>query len=277
MITCQSDFSHKIGRAALAFALAVYALAFVKGFRNRRQLSGLLNPFNEDPFAGKIMATTEITVTSCPRETSSAAPRFRGDEEFGGFDVSCGDYEPYSITIGVDQQNVDNNNRRANRNFTDMLRIRSMSRHMAMTQDNADAWLYARVAFLFFCSLLICWVPSSANRIYSLIYKDKLVFWLNEFESVVLPLQGFFNTLVYVITSRTACMNLFRGLWRWMSDLLPYPPIHKNESFELRSMPASARSIRRSSIRMISPHATSNRSVESHDENMPAATNHSVV
>ena len=136
-----------------------------------------------------------------------ARVRSLGDEETATPGAKPNDYTPYSVTVEVGP-----NDRRRRSSAGDVFNVRTMTRNHALSETNADAWLYARVAFLFFCSLLICWVPSSINRIYSIAYPDKLVFWLNYIETLVLPLQGFFNTIVYIITSQTACRNLWRGL-----------------------------------------------------------------
>lgn len=90
--------------------------------------------------------------------------------------------------------------------------MRTLTRNAALSESNSEAWLYARVAFLFFCALLISWVPSSINRLYALANPDKYNFGLNYTESLVLPLQGFWNALVYVVTSQTACRDLWRSV-----------------------------------------------------------------
>ena len=58
----------------------------------------------------------------------------------------------------------------------------------ALHSAHPESWLYARAAFLFFCALLISWVPSSANRLYALVHPDVYIFGLNYTESLVLPL-----------------------------------------------------------------------------------------
>ena len=81
-----------------------------------------------------------------------------------------------------------------------------------MRETNADAWLYARAAFLFFCVLLISWIPASINRLYSFIHPEQLVFGLNFAAALTLPLQGFWNCVIYIITSQTAVRNLVRAI-----------------------------------------------------------------
>ncbi|KAK3317226.1 hypothetical protein B0T19DRAFT_287684 [Cercophora scortea] len=70
-------------------------------------------------------------------------------------------------------------------------------------------WSYAKCALLFFSVLLITWIPSSGNRVYSLINNgdvSKPLFFASAF---VLPLQGFWNAIIYIVTSWAACKSLW--------------------------------------------------------------------
>lgn len=64
---------------------------------------------------------------------------------------------------------------------------------------------YYKCALLFFIAVIVTWVPSSANRVYSLVFPEKVSFGLSLASGLVLPLQGFWNTLIYVATSYSAC------------------------------------------------------------------------
>ncbi|MCJ1275697.1 hypothetical protein MMC21_003500 [Puttea exsequens] len=193
---------------ALGFALIIYIFAGAKVWRNRHALKPLLNPFNENPFQGTV--TTEVDVTSYARRPSSPGPLKPGDVEAvipGTEPESHGDFDPYTVDVAAPGLPPRQNS------APDVFRVRSLTRNAALSEANADAWLYARVAFLFFCSLLISWIPSSINRLYSLARPDSLNFGLNYTETLVLPLQGFFNAIVYIVTSQTACRNLWRRMW----------------------------------------------------------------
>jgi hypothetical protein len=76
---------------------------------------------------------------------------------------------------------------------------------------NNAAWAYTKCAFLFFTALLITWIPSSTNRVYSLIHGDSIpaVEFMSAF---VLPLQGFWNAIIYAVTSWAACKNLWSDM-----------------------------------------------------------------
>ena len=72
---------------------------------------------------------------------------------------------------------------------------------------------YCYTAFLFFVALLVTWVPSSANRFYTLINPNKpSPYALNFSSGLVLPLQGFWNTIIYIVTSFAACKALLRDI-----------------------------------------------------------------
>ncbi|KAH8698397.1 hypothetical protein BGW36DRAFT_376004 [Talaromyces proteolyticus] len=71
------------------------------------------------------------------------------------------------------------------------------------------AYAYLRYAFLFFIALLVTWVPSSANRLSTLINPDYVSFGLQYTASFVIPLQGFWNSLIFFNISRRECKALF--------------------------------------------------------------------
>lgn len=78
--------------------------------------------------------------------------------------------------------------------------------------SNMAAWAYARYSFLFFIALLVTWVPSSIDRLSTLINPDYLSFGLNYVTAFVIPLQGFWNSVIYITISRQEFKALFRQL-----------------------------------------------------------------
>ncbi|GES65641.1 cAMP receptor-like protein [Aspergillus terreus] len=75
------------------------------------------------------------------------------------------------------------------------------------------AWVYTKYAMLFFIALIITWVPSTINRVYALAFPDAFNFPLNYIASFVLPLQGFWNSIIYVSISWPAFKATFQD-WR---------------------------------------------------------------
>ncbi|KAL7933014.1 putative G-protein coupled receptor protein [Trichoderma chlorosporum] len=60
---------------------------------------------------------------------------------------------------------------------------------------------YLRTSFIFGFAILITWIPSSVNRLYSLTYDGRVNFQLSVASGCVLPLQGVWNALIYFTTS----------------------------------------------------------------------------
>lgn len=183
-------------------------MAFRKVWKNRHQLQGLFNPFNENPFQS--IVTTEVDVTTHARPEPAHHPNPKNATEIaipGTEPFKTDDFDPYSVNVEVGE---DPHQRKSS--APDLFRVRTLTRNAALSETNSEAWLYARVAFLFFCALLISWVPSSINRLYALANPDRYVFGLNYTESLVMPLQGFWNALVYIVTSQSACRELWRSV-----------------------------------------------------------------
>ncbi|KAL5598998.1 hypothetical protein BROUX41_003684 [Berkeleyomyces rouxiae] len=74
---------------------------------------------------------------------------------------------------------------------------------------NKAAWSYTKCAMLFFFTMFVTWIPSSANRVYSFIHKDRSLAPLEFMSAFVLPLQGFWNFAIYAVFSWTS----FVALW----------------------------------------------------------------
>ncbi|KAF7114708.1 hypothetical protein CNMCM5793_009659 [Aspergillus hiratsukae] len=80
----------------------------------------------------------------------------------------------------------------------------------AYTSPASEA--YYKYAVLFFAALIITWVPSSANRVYALATNNQYVFGLSCVSSFALPLQGFWNSLIYITVSWEAIVTWFRNV-----------------------------------------------------------------
>jgi hypothetical protein len=78
------------------------------------------------------------------------------------------------------------------------------------TEANSAAVKYCKCAMLFFVALLVTWVPSTINRILTIVHPSKSLFGLNYAAGMVLPLQGFWNAIIYIATSSAACRALMR-------------------------------------------------------------------
>lgn len=193
-------------------------MAFRKVWNNRHQLQGFFNPFNENPFEGTV--TTEVDVTTYARRDSALKPAGHttdADPAIPGTEPApTAGFDPYSVNVEAGPPAPPHRHHRSDPSSAsaapDLLRVRALTRTAALRETNPEAWLYARVAFLFFGALLLSWVPSSANRLYALAHPARYSFGLNYAEALVLPLQGFCNALVYAVTSRSACRDLWRSV-----------------------------------------------------------------
>ncbi|KAF1948336.1 hypothetical protein CC80DRAFT_24250 [Byssothecium circinans] len=94
-------------------------------------------------------------------------------------------------------------------------------RHNGM-KVNAAALGYFKVAFLMFAALVCVWVPSTANRLQQFIHKDHPMFGLNLASALVLPLQGFWNSMIYISTTWPECK-------RAIAELMNKDNGHKSE------------------------------------------------
>lgn len=57
-------------------------------------------------------------------------------------------------------------------------------------------------------------MPSSVNRVYSLVHPSSVSLGLSFVAGVVLSLMGFWNSVIYIATSRAACKALFFNMLR---------------------------------------------------------------
>ncbi|KAH6648623.1 hypothetical protein BKA67DRAFT_538645 [Truncatella angustata] len=60
---------------------------------------------------------------------------------------------------------------------------------------------YLRTSFIFAVSVLVTWTPSSINRVHDLVTRSSASFGLNLASSIVLPLQGLWNSVIFFTTS----------------------------------------------------------------------------
>jgi len=84
---------------------------------------------------------------------------------------------------------------------------------------NSAALSYCKCALLFFVALLVTWVPSTINRVVTLVHPTHAIYGLDYASGMVLPLQGFWNAAIYILTSLPACKALWSRITR-RSDVL---------------------------------------------------------
>jgi hypothetical protein len=77
---------------------------------------------------------------------------------------------------------------------------------------NRAAISYCKCALLFFAAMIVTWVPSTLNRLVTLVHPNDPIFGLSYSSGLVLPLQGFWNAIIYIFTSLPACKALMRRI-----------------------------------------------------------------
>jgi len=115
----------------------------------------------------------------------------------------------------------------------------------AAHEANSAAWSYTKCAILFFTAMLVTWIPSSANRFYSVIHQNQASQPLEYMSAFVLPLQGFWNAIIYLATSWHAAKLYWAELFH-SSRPVPRrgglsPAMGGNSNFRNTSTPTGGR------------------------------------
>ncbi|KAI0389352.1 hypothetical protein F5Y17DRAFT_469741 [Xylariaceae sp. FL0594] len=82
-------------------------------------------------------------------------------------------------------------------------RVHGFFARVAARITNMDPvkWAYLRTSFVFAVTVLVTWTPSSINRIHDMVRPDEFSFGLSLASSIVLPLQGTWNAVIFFYTS----------------------------------------------------------------------------
>lgn len=159
---------------------------------------------NYDPDAPKYKVTSEYQVTSefatlPPGRMDGAYIPSAGPKTMSSDTDSSSNPKSYSVNISA-RPSLPRN------------QMSQQRKHKATMEANRAAFGYAKVALLFFVSLLVTWVPSSINRVYSLIHPESVSVQYAYAAGIVLSLMGFWNSVIYIATSHRACKILFSGI-----------------------------------------------------------------
>lgn len=166
-------------------------------------------PIN-DPFNTK---TTEVTVVSEARgaiDLSTLGVGSSSTKQLASFSTQPIRPAAYSVSISACPFSTGGPTRPSTApaaNNTAAAQQPKTRRNAAIDANNA-AWSYTKVAMLFFTAMLVTWIPSSANRLYSLAADGQVSLALEYMSAFVLPLQGFWNAIIYCTTSWKACTML---------------------------------------------------------------------
>ncbi|KAL8790043.1 MAG: hypothetical protein Q9195_006545 [Heterodermia aff. obscurata] len=204
-------------------SFTIYLLAGREIFTKRKQLREFSNSNRpayvavENPFTS--FKTTEVHVTSELADTPfQGTSSIVGKMDGTGGATSSPDLRQYSVTINCTPASptIPSPSLRPktwmSSTATSSHRVELQRRNnRAALEANTAAWGYTKCAILFFISLLVTWVPSSINRVYSLVYPERISVHFTYASAVVLPLMGFWNSVIYITTSWAACKSLLRN------------------------------------------------------------------
>jgi hypothetical protein len=181
---------------AIHVALIIYIRVGIEIFQKRSQLRAMSgggdgpstsNTGHPEPaFTGIRTTEVEVTTTDPPLKTP-ALTYARAEKPAAGKDQ-------YTITISA-------------RDRVPPTPRGNMFPRRPSSMDKIK-WAYTKCAMLFAISILITWVPASVNRVYGLRYPKNSSFALNVGSAIVLPLQGFWNTIIYFTTSLSICRSV---------------------------------------------------------------------
>ncbi|RYP46371.1 hypothetical protein DL769_011399 [Monosporascus sp. CRB-8-3] len=193
----------------------------------------------DDPYSTK---TTEVTVTSETVGEDSRGVGLASLERGISTRAPVEQRNPVcSVTISADvraPQGLGNASKSNGSGLPPPTRGGRMKRRTNY-QANSAAWSYTKCALLFFTALLITWIPSSANRVYSVINIGQVSPPLEYLSATVLPLQGFWNTVIYISTSWSATKMMFSDIFRCgtrrqrTSNFVPESEDKRNRRFNI--------------------------------------------
>ncbi|KAM0334598.1 hypothetical protein ACHAPQ_005089 [Fusarium lateritium] len=204
----------------------IYIRAGSTIYRKRRELDDFGSTDRELTYGGGgdhvgTIKTTEVSVTTeilSPdaihlQSMSRQAPDPSNPSSNGIYSVHI-TAQPSSGDIDDEVVPIEQQQTRASIQVPSQQQQRSMgnpARRRNRELNNA-AWQYTKCALLFFTAILITWVPSSSNRVYSVFHPESSSRALEFMSAFVLPLQGFWNALIYMVTSWSACKSLVSDL-----------------------------------------------------------------
>ncbi|KAI0157336.1 hypothetical protein GGR57DRAFT_63893 [Xylariaceae sp. FL1272] len=221
----------------------IYIRAGREIYRKRKQLRNFhVSSSGNDPetLAGDDpVMTTEVHITS-----ESAGPAIDLDVLEAGTSSNTASKShgapTYSVSISAERKAQLAQSSGAKVSST--ARAQAKVRRRNLMELNKATWSYTKCALLFFVALLVTWVPSSANRVYSLLNPGEISAPLEVMSALVLPLQGTWNALIYIVTSWTAFKMYFSDLTSGGTSAPKLPPQFPRHSGDRRNFSFPTRS-----------------------------------
>lgn len=192
--------------------MSIYLRAGRTIYNKRKQLHGI-SRFETDiaPISTK---TTEVSIASEVANSSAGDIMTQALTATHSHGSSGLNPHPaaYSVTVTADGNPNGVEDVVDARPVTALRTVQSRTRRRRSWEVNNAALSYTKCALLFFTAMFITWIPSSANRVYSVFHDGESIEGLEYAAGFVLPLQGFWNCLIYIMTSWSGCKSYFQEL-----------------------------------------------------------------
>ncbi|KAF7553567.1 hypothetical protein G7046_g7079 [Stylonectria norvegica] len=168
----------------------------------------------------EVQITSDFTKQKCNRTPGPAVPPAIHIRASPGrarsWAVPPGDHEHEAGSDHKAQrfETVCSSDRTPHRPLNVITRLRAVQSNASLKLKRLDPvkMAYLRTSFIFGFAVLITWIPSSINRLYSLTHNDRISFPLSVASGCVLPLQGVWNAIIYFTTSWSVCREEFDAL-----------------------------------------------------------------
>jgi hypothetical protein len=237
-------------RFAILLALGIYLRAGKDIWVKRKQLRNFNNSSSHDtsitesgPFAGVqgIQRTTDISVNY--EDVNPVNPDLSSSEssQETGYPQAAKGTAVNTFTVDISSAQSQQGPQNEYPEKSDHISTVSVAplpmprpvdrlppRKYTAVEANTAIWSYTKVSLLFFFAMMVTWIPSSANRLYSLIHPGETHLGLAYTSALVLPLQGFWNATIYATTSLSACREL------WANIKAGHPFRDSNVCFRMR-------------------------------------------
>lgn len=213
----------RTSRVSIGFTFFIYIRAGRDIYKNHRQIKKFHISSSRGGTVDETMQSRKVTEISVTHEFANRNAIGMVDLERNNHaQERLGDSAPprlppnaYSVHISADgqmpPQNADGDGLARTTTLTGGLSgsANTASRAKSSRQNNSAIWHYTKCALFFFTALLVTWIPSSCNRVYSVVHHNHTVKVLEYMGAGVLPLQGFWNAVIYAVTSWKACKKFF--------------------------------------------------------------------
>lgn len=196
-------------RVIILITVSIYIRAGRTIFENHKQLREFKSDHDVTSVNGEEVTAikrTEVTVTTGTAGGSTHPGPIAGHDPFRG---------DYSVRVSADHNTSPSTDVMLPVPLAPLqsqISTRRSSTRRGSYEFKSAAWSYTKCSLLYFTAILITWIPSSANRVYSLVHGGNPFAPLEFMSAFVLPLQGFWNWLIYTVMSWDACKNLFRDI-----------------------------------------------------------------